>query len=72
MDDNDYKEKKVHLPKKKSKLLVFDMDETLIHALPPYKVLYDKNLADAADVVLDFEFGDIKKLYVNIRPLMFE
>jgi Dullard-like phosphatase family protein len=72
MDDNDYKTKKVYLPKKKSKLVVFDMDETLIHALPPYKALCDKKLTDAADVVLDFEFGDIKKLYVNIRPFMIE
>ena len=32
-DDETYKERVIHIPKVKSKLLVFDMDETLIHCL---------------------------------------
>lgn len=53
-DTNNYKSRKVRLPKTtKSKLAVFDLDETLIHCIPYAKYKANPKLAELADVVLD-------------------
>ena len=69
---NSYKSLKVRVPKRKSKLLVLDMDETLIHAIPDTKENIDPKLKEEAHVQLDFVHGDVSKLFVNIRPYMLE
>lgn len=49
----DYKTKKVRLPTSKcKKLAVFDMDETLVHCLPPLQLEIDIGLKNKVDVVL--------------------
>ena len=72
-DTNNYKSRKVRLPKTtKSKLAVFDLDETLIHCIPYAKYKANPKLAELADVVLDWNFTPDRKLYINIRPYMIE
>ena len=57
---NDYHSKKVTLPKtNRSKLAIFDMDETLIHCVPDRKLRSDTGSSDMkqTDVVLKFHWS---------------
>jgi CTD nuclear envelope phosphatase 1 len=60
----------------RSKLAIFDMDETLIHCIPDRKVRSDTGSSDMkqTDVLLKCELspGRVEYLPVNIRPYIKE
>lgn len=54
-------------PETQKKLLIFDMDETLIHCVEDVE-------KEETDVILDIDFGDGDIVYagINVRPYIYE
>jgi RNA polymerase II subunit A small phosphatase-like protein len=73
---DEYMTKKFTLPKtEKTKLAIFDMDETLIHCIPDRHLHSDtgSSAIKQTDVVLKFNYSDcVETLPVNIRPYIKE
>ena len=64
---------KVDLVKRMPKLLIFDLDETLVHCIPYEELEFgiDGNWVSKSDLRLTLNSKEgIEDLYVNLRPFM--